>query len=50
MGIIIIVIIMIIIIIITIINHPFGNGLYYQVSMVMTGGWFMALLHPHYFQ
>ena len=25
---------------ITIINHPFGNGLY-QLSMVMTAGWFI---------
>ena len=28
---------------ITIVNHPFGNGLY-QLSMVMTGGWFIIVM------
>jgi len=32
----------------TMINHPFGNGLYH-LFMVMIGGWFMALFYPHYF-
>ena len=32
---------------ITTINHAFGNGLH-QLSTVMTGGWFMTLLSPHY--
>ena len=25
------------------INHPFGTG-FYQLSMVMTGGWFMIVV------
>ena len=33
---------------ITIINHPFEDGLY-QLSMVMTGGWFIIVTIPTLF-
>ena len=32
----------------TIINHPLGKGLYHL--FMVTGGWFMALLYPHYIE